>query len=56
LSNQSKVIELDDPQILLTMTIDLGGFNDRIIVYEGDDPLMLAELFGIKHNLLPEEI
>jgi len=43
---------VDDPEILLTMTIELSETEkDQILVYENDDPELIAYLFGKKHGL-----
>ena len=56
LSNQSKVLDQEIPKIMFSITIDLGEKSDMIVVYEEDDPQMISELFGKKHNLTKEEI
>ena len=46
-----------DPQILLTMTIQLeGDKTDQIIIYENDNPRIIAYHFGKKHQLSLNEI
>ena len=44
------------PNVLLTITCDLGSEQDKIVMFENDDPQMVARLFGEKHNLTEEEV